>query len=69
MKRATGPEREGKAMMKTQTNSLKISNCLFDLKGTIMPTAKDAVWLIDECLLMTGSSRCLGWRASARIVG
>lgn len=60
MKRATGPEREGKAMMKTQTNSLKIKNCLFDLKGTIMPAAKKAEWIICGCLHKTGSSGCLG---------
>ena len=50
-------------------NGLKNTNRSFDLQRTIMPTAKDAAGLIDECLLMTGSSRYLARGASARIVG
>jgi hypothetical protein len=59
-KRATGPERKGKAMKQIRTNSLKITNRLFDLKGTIMPTDKKVEWLICGCLHKTGSSGCLG---------
>ena len=56
-------------MQQMNMNGLKNTNRLFDLQRTIMPTAKDAVWLIDACLLTTGSSRYLARGASARIVG
>ena len=56
-------------MLMMTINGLKNTNRSFDLQRTIMPTAKDAAGLIDECLLMTGSSRCLARGASARIVG
>ena len=60
---------KGKAMLMMTINGLKNTNRSFDLQRTIMPTAKDAAGLIDECLLMTGSSRYLARGASARIVG
>ena len=49
-------------MLQNKTN--KNSNCMFDLQETIMPTVKDAEWLICVCLNMTGSSGCLGPGAS-----
>ena len=42
--------RKGKAMLQINTNSLKITNCLFDLQRTIMPDADDAEWLSCVCL-------------------
>ena len=46
-----GPQvRKGKAMLQINTNSLKITNCLFDLQRTIMPDADDAEWLSCVCL-------------------
>ena len=54
-------------MLQNKTN--KNSNCMFDLQETIMPTVKDAEWLICVCLNMTGSSGCLGPGASERAVG
>ena len=45
-------------MLKMIINGLKNTNRSFDLQRTIMQTAKNAVWLIDACLLTTGSSRC-----------
>ena len=46
-------------MLMMTINGIRKINSSFDLQRTIMPTAKDAAGLIDECLLMTGSSRCL----------
>ncbi len=46
-----GPQvRKGKAMLQINTNSLKITNCLFDLQRTNMPDADDAEWLSCVCL-------------------
>ena len=53
-------------MLQIYINRMKNTYRLFDFQGTIMPTAKEAVWLICVCLNKTGSSRCLGPGASLR---
>ena len=70
--RKKGPQvRKGKAMLQIHLNGLKgnsprISYRLFDLQGTIMPTAKKAEWLNCDCLYKAGSSGCLGRGAFMR---
>ena len=56
--------RKGKAMLQTHANRMNNTYRLFDLQGTTMLTAKEAAWLINVCLLKTGSSGCLGPGAS-----
>ena len=56
-------------MLKMKINGLNNTNCMFDLQRTIMLTAIDAVWLIDACLLKTGSSGCLAREAARRTRG
>ena len=46
-------------MLQIHSNRIENTYRLFDLQGTIMPTAKRAEWLICVCLHMTGSSGCL----------
>ena len=53
-------------MLQMYINRMKNTYHLFDLQRTIIPTAKDAEWLICVCLDMTGSSGCLGPEAYAR---
>ena len=69
VKRTTGPERKGKAMMQMCANRMKDSYRLFDLQDTIVPSAKDAEWPVCVCLHKTGSSGCLGPGASPRAMG
>ena len=54
-------------MLQIRTNSLVNSGYKFDLLGTIMPTAKDAEWLLCVCLNTTGSSGNLGPCGAVRI--
>ena len=52
-----GPRvRKGEAMLQIHTNRFKNTYRLFDLQGTIMPSAKEAEWLICVCLHKYGSS-------------
>ena len=68
--RKKGPQvRKGKAMLQMNTNRMKNTYRLFDLQGTIMPTAKHAEWFICGCLNKTGSSGCLGPGALVRAAG
>ena len=60
---------KGKAMLQMYTNRMRNTYRLFDLQGTIMPTAKHAEGLICVCLNMTGSSGYLGPGACARAAG
>ena len=48
--------RKGEAMLQRLTNGLMNTDRLFDLQGTIMPTAEKAEWLDYACLHKTGSS-------------
>ena len=59
--------RKGEAMLQIHTNSFKNTYRLFDLQGTIMPSAKEADWLICVCLHKNGSSGCPGSGTSMRI--
>ena len=52
--------RKGEAMLQRLTNGLMNTDRLFDLQGTIMPTAEKAEWLDCACLHKTGSSGYLG---------
>ena len=56
-------------MLQMYTNRMKNTYRLFDLQGTIMPTAKLAEGLICVCLNKAGSSGCLGPVAFARATG
>ena len=56
-------------MLQMYTNEMEKSYRLFDLQGTIMPTAKHAEGLICVCLNKTGSSGCLGPGAFVRATG
>ena len=56
-------------MLQMNTNRMKNTYRLFDLQGTIMPSAKRAEWFICVCLNKTGSSGCLGPGAFARATG
>ena len=70
--RKKGPQpqvRKGKAMLQMYTNRMKNTNRLFDLQGTIMPTAKHAEGLICVCLNKTGTSGCLEPGAFVRATG
>ena len=55
-KRTTGPERKGKIMLQMNTDRMNSTYRLFDLQGTIMPTAKNAEWPVCVCLNKTGPS-------------
>ena len=61
--------RKGKAMLQMNTNRMNNTDRLFDLQGTMMPTAKGAEWLICGCLYKNGSSGCLEPGACARAGG
>ena len=61
--------RKGKAMLQMNTNRMNNTDRLFDLQGTMMPTAKGAEWLICGCLYKNGSSGCLELGACARAGG
>ncbi len=56
-------------MLQMYTNRIKNTYRLFDLQGTIMPTAMHAEGLICVRLHKTGSSGCLGPRAFVRATG
>ena len=56
-------------MLQMYTNEMEKSYRLFDLQGTIMPTAMHAEGLICVRLHKTGSSGCLGPGASPWAMG
>ena len=56
-------------MLQMNTDRTKNTHRMFDIQGTIMPTAKDAEWLICVRLHKTGSSGCLGPGAFVRATG
>ena len=56
-------------MLQMYTNRIKNTYRLFDLQGTIMPTAMHAEGLICVRLHKTGSSGCLGPVAFVRATG
>ena len=61
--------RKGKVMLQMNTNGMNNTDRLYDLRGTIMPTAKGAEWLICRCLYHNGSSGRLEPGACARARG
>ena len=56
-------------MLQMNTDRTKNTHRMFDIQGTIMPTAKDAEWPVCVCLYKTGSSGYLGPGAFTRAMG